>query len=547
MNLGYFSYPLPANEPVYNYAPGSPERAALKKTLEELKSQAIDVPMYIGAEEVRTGKLQAIKPPHEIARTLGYFHEGDESHVNRAIEAALAAKESWTNLAWEERAGIFLRAAELISTKYRYHMNGTTMLGQSKNVYQAEIDSACELIDFLRFNVHFLSEIYKQQPISAPGMHNRMEWRPLEGFVLAITPFNFTAIAGNLPTSAAMCGNVVIWKPAHTQIYSAQMIMRILKEAGLPDGVINLIYVDGPTLGKACFTHKEFAGVHFTGSTGVFNSMWKSIGENVSNYRSYPRIVGETGGKDFIMVHSSANATVVATALLRGAFEYQGQKCSAASRAYIPSNIANKVKQLLIEGIASFKIGSVEEFGNFINAVIDEKSFDKISSYISDVKNNAAAKIIAGGKFDKSKGYFINPTVIEAKDPKYITMCEEIFGPVLTIYIYDENKFEETLQLVDITSPYALTGSIIAQDRYAIELATHKLRNAAGNFYINDKPTGAVVGQQPFGGARASGTNDKAGSMLNLYRWLSARTIKETFVSPVDYRYPFLKGESEGI
>jgi 1-pyrroline-5-carboxylate dehydrogenase len=547
MNLGYFSYPLPANEPVYNYAPGSPERAALKKTLEELKSQAIDVPMYIGAEEVRTGKLQAIKPPHEIPRTLGYFHEGDESHVNRAIEAALAAKESWTNLAWEERAGIFLRAAELISTKYRYHMNGTTMLGQSKNVYQAEIDSACELIDFLRFNVHFLSEIYKQQPISAPGMHNRMEWRPLEGFVLAITPFNFTAIAGNLPTSAAMCGNVVIWKPAHTQIYSAQMIMRILKEAGLPDGVINLIYVDGPTLGKACFTHKEFAGVHFTGSTGVFNSMWKAIGENVSNYRSYPRIVGETGGKDFIMVHSSANATVVATALLRGAFEYQGQKCSAASRAYIPSNIADKVKQLLIEGIASFKIGSVEEFGNFINAVIDEKSFDKISSYISDVKNNAAAKIIAGGKFDKSKGYFINPTVIEAKDPKYITMCEEIFGPVLTIYIYDENKFEETLQLVDITSPYALTGSIIAQDRYAIELATHKLRNAAGNFYINDKPTGAVVGQQPFGGARASGTNDKAGSMLNLYRWLSARTIKETFVSPVDYRYPFLKGESEGI
>jgi 1-pyrroline-5-carboxylate dehydrogenase len=547
MNLGYFSYPLPANEPVYNYAPGSPERAALKKTLEELKSQAIDVPMYIGAEEVRTGKLQAIKPPHEIARTLGYFHEGDESHVNRAIEAALAAKESWTNLAWEERAGIFLRAAELISTKYRYHMNGTTMLGQSKNVYQAEIDSACELIDFLRFNVHFLSEIYKQQPISAPGMHNRMEWRPLEGFVLAITPFNFTAIAGNLPTSAAMCGNVVIWKPAHTQIYSAQMIMRILKEAGLPDGVINLIYVDGPTLGKACFTHKEFAGVHFTGSTGVFNSMWKAIGENVSNYRSYPRIVGETGGKDFIMVHSSANATVVATALLRGAFEYQGQKCSAASRAYIPSNIADKVKQLLIEGIASFKIGSVEEFGNFINAVIDEKSFDKISSYISDVKNNAAAKIIAGGKFDKSKGYFINPTVIEAKDPKYITMCEEIFGPVLTIYIYDENKFEETLQLVDITSPYALTGSIIAQDRYAIELATQKLRNAAGNFYINDKPTGAVVGQQPFGGARASGTNDKAGSMLNLYRWLSARTIKETFVSPVDYRYPFLKGESEGI
>lgn len=547
MNLGYFSYPLPANEPVYNYAPGSSERAALKKALDELKARPIDVPMYIGAEEVRTNKLQPIRPPHEIARTLGHFHEGDESHVHKAIEAALAAKESWSNLAWEERAVIFLRAAELISTKYRYHMNGTTMLGQSKNAYQAEIDSACELIDFLRFNVHFLSEIYKQQPISAPGMHNRMEWRPLEGFVLAITPFNFTAIAGNLPTSAAMCGNVVVWKPAHTQIYSAQMIMRILKEAGLPDGVINLIYVNGPTIGKVCFTHKEFAGVHFTGSTGVFNSMWKKIGENVSIYRSYPRIVGETGGKDFIVAHKSAGAHVVATALLRGAFEYQGQKCSAASRAYIPSNLADEVKQLLIDGITSFKMGAVEDFGNFINAVIDEKSFDKITSYIAGVKNNNDASIIAGGDFDKSKGYFIQPTVIQAKDPKYITMCEEIFGPVLTIYVYDENKFEETLQLVDATSPYALTGSVIAQDRFAIELATRTLRNAAGNFYINDKPTGAVVGQQPFGGARGSGTNDKAGSMLNLYRWLSARVIKETFVPPVDYRYPFLKGESEGI
>jgi 1-pyrroline-5-carboxylate dehydrogenase len=426
-------------------------------------------------------------------------------------------------------------------------MNGTTMLGQSKNVYQAEIDSVCELIDFLRFNVHFLSEIYKQQPISAPGMHNRMEWRPLEGFVLAITPFNFTAIGGNLPTSAAMCGNVVIWKPAHTQIYSAQMFMRILKEAGLPDGVINLIYVDGPVLGKVCFSHREFAGVHFTGSTGVFNSMWKTIGENVSNYKSYPRIVGETGGKDFVVAHKSADPKVVSTALLRGAFEYQGQKCSAASRAYLPSNIAEEVKQLLIEGVNSFKIGPVEDLGNFINAVIDERSFDKITNYINNVKNTSAAKIIAGGEFNKSKGYFIHPTIIEATDPKYITMCEEIFGPVLTIYVYDENKFEETLELVDTTSPYALTGSIIAQDRYAIEQATQKLRNAAGNFYINDKPTGAVVGQQPFGGARASGTNDKAGSMLNLYRWLSARTIKETFVPPVDYRYTFLKGESEGI
>lgn len=547
MNLGYFSYPLPANEPVYNYAPGSPERATLKKTLEELKSKPIDVPMYIGGEEVRTGNLQPIHPPHEIARTLGHFHEGDETHVHQAIEAALAAKEAWANLNWEERAGIFLRAAELLSTKYRYHMNGTTMLGQSKNVYQAEIDSACELIDFLRFNVHFLSEIYKQQPISAAGMHNRMEWRPLEGFVLAITPFNFTAIAGNLPTSAAMCGNVVVWKPAHTQIYSAQMFMRILKEAGLPDGVINLIYVNGPTLGKVCFAHKEFAGVHFTGSTGVFNSMWKTIGENVSGYRSYPRIVGETGGKDFVIAHRSADANVVATALLRGAFEYQGQKCSAASRAYIPSNLADEVKQLLIDGVNSFKIGGVEDFGNFINAVIDEKSFDKIASYITGTKNNSDATIIAGGEFDKAKGYFIHPTIIEAKDPNYVTMCEEIFGPVLTIHVYNENKFEEALQLVDKTSPYALTGSVIAQDRHAIELATHKLRNAAGNFYINDKPTGAVVGQQPFGGARASGTNDKAGSMLNLYRWLSARTIKETFVPAVDYRYPFMRGESEGI
>ncbi len=541
MNTGYFSYPLPANEPVYNYAPGSPERAALKKTLEELKSKPVDVPMYIGSEEVRTGNLKAIRPPHEIGRTLGHFHEGDGSHVSQAIDAALSAKGAWANINWEERAGIFLRAADLISTKYRYHMNGTTMLGQSKNVYQAEIDSACELIDFLRFNVHFLSEIYKQQPISSVGMHNRMEWRPLEGFVLAITPFNFTAIGGNLPTSAAMCGNVVVWKPAHTQIYSAQMFMRILKEAGLPDGVINLIYVDGPTLGKTCFAHKEFAGVHFTGSTGVFNNMWKTIGENVSNYRSYPRIVGETGGKDFVIAHKSANADVVATALLRGAFEFQGQKCSAASRAYIPSNIAEEVKKKLIAGVKSFKMGSPEDFTNFINAVIDEKSFDNIKRYIDNAKKDAKAEIWVGGKCDKSQGYFVQPTIIEAKDPKYVTMCEEIFGPVLTIYIYNANQFEKTLDLVNSTSPYALTGAVIAKDKSAIELATNKLRNAAGNFYINDKPTGAVVGQQPFGGARASGTNDKAGSILNLYRWLSARTIKETFNPPTDYRYSFMQ------
>jgi 1-pyrroline-5-carboxylate dehydrogenase len=547
MNFGYFSYPIPVNEPVHSYAPSSAERAALKKTLAELKSQQIDVPMYIGGEEVRTGKLEAMHPPHERAHLLGHYHAGNESHVKQAIEAALAAKEAWATMNWEDRAGIFLKAADLISAKYRYHMNGTTMLGQSKNAFQAEIDSACELIDFLKFNVHFLSEIYKQQPISAPGMHNRMEYRPLEGFVLAVTPFNFTAIGGNLPTSAALCGNVVVWKPAHTQVYSAQMFMRILKEAGLPDGVINLIYVDGPTLGKVCFAHRDFAGVHFTGSTGVFNQMWKTIGENIPNYKSYPRIVGETGGKDFVIAHSSADPHVVATALLRGAFEYQGQKCSAASRAYIPSNIAEEVKQLLIAGVSSFKIGSVENFENFINAVIDEKSFDRIVKYIEDAKKSNDATILVGGTYDKTEGFFIHPTVIEAKDPKYVSMCEEIFGPVLTIHVYEADKFGETLHLVDETSPYALTGAVIARDRFAVELATERLRNAAGNFYINDKPTGAVVGQQPFGGARASGTNDKAGSMLNLYRWLSARTIKETFVPTTDYRYPFLKGESEGI
>lgn len=537
MNLGYFAYPLPQNEPVLNYAPGSKEREVLKKTLKELKSQKADVPMYIGGKEIRTGKLGDIRPPHETAHLLGQFHEGDESHAKQAIAAALAARASWASLNWENRANIFLKAADLIATKYRSYMNGTTMLGQSKNAYQAEIDSACEMIDFLRFNVHYLSEIYRQQPISSPGTHNRLEYRPLEGFVLAITPFNFTAIGGNLPTSAAMCGNVVVWKPAHTQIYSAQMFMRILKEAGLPDGVINLIYVDGPTLGKVCFSHRDFAGVHFTGSTGVFNQMWKTIGENVGIYKSYPRVVGETGGKDFVVAHKSADPDVVATALLRGAFEFQGQKCSAASRAYIPSNIAAVVKDNLVKGVKSFAMGSVEDFSNFINAVIDEKSFDKIEKYIKGVKDKAS--VLVGGKCDKSKGYFIEPTIIETTDPKYVTMCEEIFGPVLTIYVYDADKFEETLDIVDSTSPYALTGSIISTDRTAIEVATEKLRHAAGNFYVNDKPTGAVVGQQPFGGARASGTNDKAGSILNLYRWLSARTIKETFNPPTDYKYPF--------
>lgn len=543
MNLGYFNYPLPANEPVLNYAPGSPEKKRLKEVLAELKSTEVDVPMYIGGKEVRTNKKFALTAPHEHKHVLGHYHEGEEKHVQQAVDAALAAKEAWADMSWENRANIFLRAADLIATKYRPYMNGTTMLGQSKNAFQAEIDAACEIIDFLKFNVHFLSEIYRQQPISSTGMHNRMEYRPLEGFVLAVTPFNFTAIGGNLPTSAAMCGNVVIWKPAHTQIFSAQMFMKILKEAGLPDGVINLIYVDGPTVGKVCFSHKEFAGVHFTGSTGVFNSMWETIGKNMSMYRSYPRIVGETGGKDFVMVHKSADPDVVATALLRGAFEYQGQKCSAASRAYIPSNIAEKVKKKLVAGINSFKMGTVEDFSNFVNAVIDEKSFDKIKAYIDSARRSKKASILVGGECNKKEGYFVQPTVIETTDPKYTTMCEEIFGPVLTIYVYPANDYEKTLELVDATSPYALTGSVIAQDRYAVELATNKLRNSAGNFYINDKPTGAVVGQQPFGGARASGTNDKAGSILNLYRWLSARTIKETFNPPTDYRYPFLGEE----
>lgn len=539
--VGTFNYPMPVNEPVLNYLPGSPERKRLKEVLAELKKTELDIPMYIGNKEVRTNKKKALRPPHETKHVLGYFHAGEEKHVYQAIDAALQAKEGWSNTCWENRANIFLKAADLMATKYRPYMNGTTMLGQSKNAFQAEIDSACELIDFLRFNVHFLSEIYKQQPISSPGMHNRMEYRPLEGFVLAVTPFNFTAIGGNLPSSAAMCGNVVVWKCANTQIYASQQFMRILKEAGLPDGVINLIYVDGPTLGRVCFNHRDFAGVHFTGSTGVFNNMWETIGKNMPNYKSYPRIVGETGGKDFVIAHKSADPDVVVTALLRGAFEYQGQKCSAASRAYIPSNIAEEVKKKLIAGVKSFKMGTVENFSNFINAVIDEKSFNNIKQYIDNAKKDPKAEIWVGGKCDSKDGWFVQPTIIEAKTPKYVSMCEEIFGPVLTVYIYPANSFEKTLDLVDDTSPYALTGSVIAQDRAAVDLATNKLRNAAGNFYINDKPTGAVVGQQPFGGARGSGTNDKAGSILNLYRWLSARTIKETFNPPTDYRYPFMQ------
>lgn len=542
MLYGDFYYPLPANEPVLSYGPGSAEKLSLKKALKEMKSEKIDIPMYIGNEEVRTGKTGSIHPPHEIKYELATYHMGDASHVKKAINAALKAKDKWAAMSWENRANIFLKAADLLATKYRPYINAATMHGQSKNAFQAEIDSACELIDFLRFNVHYLSEIYRQQPISSPGVNNRVEYRPLEGFVFALTPFNFTAISGNLPTSAAMCGNVVVWKCANTQIYSAQLIMRILLEAGLPAGVINLVYVDGPTMGEVCFSHPDFAGLHFTGSTGVFNRMWETIGKNTPIYKSYPRIVGETGGKDFVMVHRSADPDVVVAALARGAFEYQGQKCSAASRAYLPSNIAGEIKKKLIAEMATMKMGTVEDFTNYINAVIDEKSFDKLQSYITAArKRNSGAKVLAGGNCDKTKGYFVEPTLIEANDPKYVTMCEELFGPILTIYVYDENKYEETLKLVDSTSPYALTGSIISRDRYAIEVAVNKLRNCAGNFYINDKPTGAVVGQQPFGGGRSSGTNDKAGSALNLYRWLSARTIKETFVPATDYRYPFLQ------
>ncbi|GEO04904.1 1-pyrroline-5-carboxylate dehydrogenase [Adhaeribacter aerolatus] len=538
---GFFKVPTPVNEPVKTYVPGSPERIELQNTLRAFKSQQADIPMYIGDQEVRTENKKPLSPPHEHRHVLGYFHEGDAGHVRQAIAAALAARQRWASMPWQSRAAIFLKAADLLAGPYRARLNAATMLGQSKNVYQAEIDSACELIDFLRFNAAFMTEIYAQQPKSSPGVWNRLEHRPLEGFIFALTPFNFTAIAGNLPAAPALMGNVVVWKPAYTQIYSAQLIMQLFKEAGLPDGVINLIYVDGPVAGDVIFKHPDFAGIHFTGSTAVFQQIWKTIGENIQTYKGYPRIVGETGGKDFIVAHPSANAKALAVAISRGAFEYQGQKCSAASRAYIPANLWDDVKQFITEDLQSFKMGSTEDFGNFINAVIDEKSFDKLAKYIDAAKNDPDVEIIAGGTYDKSEGYFIQPTVLKVKDPRYVTMCEELFGPVFTVYVYQPNQFEEILEIVDTTSPYGLTGSIFSQDRYAIDLATQKLLHAAGNFYINDKPTGAVVGQQPFGGSRASGTNDKAGSVFNLIRWTSTRTIKETFVPPVDYRYPFLQ------
>lgn len=541
MANAFFNVPVAKNEPVRTYAPGTSEHINLINKYKEMYNQApIDVPMYINGEQVRTTDKKPMTPPHDHQKILGHFNYGTASHVEDAINAALAAREDWANLPWNERAAIFLRAADLLAGPFRDKMNAATMLAQSKNVFQAEIDAACELIDFFKFNVQYMTEVYKNQPESLPGIWNRMEYRPLEGFVFAITPFNFTSICANLCAAPAMMGNVVVWKPAESQMYSAQVIMELFEAAGVPKGVINMISVDGPIAGDIVFKHKDFAGLHFTGSTSVFRHLWKEIGANIENYRSYPRIVGETGGKDFIMVHASSDASKVATAMTRGAFEFQGQKCSAASRAYIPSNLWSDVKKILIEQVSSLKMGSPEDTSNFINAVIDERAFDKIAGYIDYIKEQNDAEIIVGGNYDKSRGYFIEPTVVATSNPKFRTMCEEIFGPVLTVHVYDENKFEETLDLVDQTSDYALTGSIFSNDRYATNLAVKKLENAAGNFYINDKPTGAVVGQQPFGGARGSGTNDKAGASMNLLRWVSARTIKETFVPPSDYKYPFL-------
>ncbi len=540
MSNGFYNVPFHGNEEVLSYAPGSAEREELQAKYKEMYNNKIDVPSYIGSKQINTDNKFTMSPPHDHKHSLGTYSLGTKKHVEEAIEAALAAKSDWENMAWESRAAIFLKAADLLAGPYRAKMNAATMLAQSKNCYQAEIDSVCELIDFLRMNVAYMQEIMEIQPDSNSGLWNRLEYRPLEGFVFAITPFNFTAIAANLCAAPAMLGNVVVWKPAESQIYSAQVIMELFKEAGLPDGVINMVLVDGPEAGEVVFNHKDFAGLHFTGSTGVFRHLWKTIGDNIANYRTYPKIVGETGGKDFIVAHKSAIPKQVATGISRGAFEFQGQKCSAASRVYLPSNMADEVLGYVKEDVADMKMGTPEDFGNFINAVIDENAFDKIAGYIDYIKKQDDAEIIAGGNYDKSKGYFIEPTVVVTKSAKFRTMCEEIFGPVITIFVYDEDKFEETLDLVDSTSEYALTGSIFSQDRYMIDFAAEKLKNAAGNFYINDKPTGAVVGQQPFGGARGSGTNDKAGSILNMLRWVSPRTIKETFVTPTDYRYPFL-------
>ncbi len=540
MSTGFFNVPVAVNEPVKTYAPGTPEREEVSKAFKELYSSTVDIPLYIGKEEIRTGNTKNLFPPFDHQHHLGVYHTADQALVKKAIETAMEARKKWSQMSWEHRASIFLKAAELLAGPYRAKINAATMIAQGKTVHQAEIDSACEFIDFLRFNVQYMTEIYKQQPISSKGIWNRVEQRPLEGFVYAITPFNFTAISGNLPSCVAMMGNVVVWKPAATQIYSANVIVEVFKKAGLPDGVINVVYGDSAMITNTILDSADFAGIHFTGSTGVFNDFWKTIGQNIHKYKTYPRIVGETGGKDFVWAHPSSNAKEVATALSRGAFEYQGQKCSAASRAYIPASLWEEVKNYVIEDLKTFKLGSPEDMSNFMSAVITESSFDKLAKAIDDAKASNEAEVVVGGGYDKSKGWFIEPTVILTTNPKYDTMERELFGPVLTVYVYEDTKWEESLQLVDQTSEYALTGAIFSGCRYAIETATKALENAAGNFYINDKPTGAVVGQQPFGGARGSGTNDKAGSMINLLRWVSPRTIKETFVPDTDYRYPFL-------
>jgi len=540
MTRGFFNVPKAVNEPVKGYAPGSKEREELLATYKKMNATTIDVPMYINGKEIRTGNTKKIRPPHDHQHVVGQFHLAEKSHVDEAIATALAARQAWSSVSWMERASIFLKAAELLAGPYRNKMNAATMIAQSKNVHQAEIDAACEMIDFFRFNVEYMIDIFKDQPASAPGIWNRVEYRPLEGFVYAITPFNFTSIAANLPAAAALMGNVVVWKPSDHQAYSAQVIVDLFKEAGLPDGVINVIYGDPVMITDTILASPDFAGLHFTGSTTVFKNLWKQIGNNIHTYKTYPRIVGETGGKDFIWAHNSANPLQVATAITRGAFEYQGQKCSAASRAYIPSSIWDDVKKHLIAQTNELKMGSPEDPSNFVNAVIHEGSFDKIASYIDAAKNDVNAEIIIGGNYDKSKGYFIEPTVIVAKSPTFSTMTTELFGPVMTVYIYEDAEWEQSLKLVDESTEYALTGAIFSTDRYIVEKASKALENAAGNFYINDKPTGAVVGQQPFGGARASGTNDKAGSAQNLLRWTSVRLIKETFVTPEDYKYPFL-------
>jgi 1-pyrroline-5-carboxylate dehydrogenase len=540
MANAFFTPPIAENEPVLSYAPGSEEKEELLAAVKALKSKKIDAPMVIGGKEIRTGNTVSMHPPYEHAHNLGDFHMGTGEHVKQAIDAAMSAREKWANTPWQDRAAIFLKCAELLAGPFRAKMNAATMLCQSKNAFQAEIDAACEMIDFFRYNVQYMADVYSDQPESAPGLWNKIEYRPLEGFVFAITPFNFTAIAANLCAAPAMMGNVVVWKPSDTQIYSAQVIMELFQAAGLPDGVINIVYCDGPEAGDVVFKHPDFSGLHFTGSTSVFKNIWKEIGGNIDRYKTYPRIVGETGGKDFIMAHKSAVPAEVATGIIRGSFEFQGQKCSASSRVYLPSNLSEEVLSIVKEEVATIKVGTPEDFSNFVNAVIDERSFDKIAEYIDFIKTQEDAEIICGGGYDKSIGYFIEPTVVLTTNPNFKTMCEEIFGPVVTIFVYDAEKYEETLDLVDRTSEYALTGAIFATCRYAIGTATNKLQNAAGNFYINDKPTGAVVGQQPFGGARGSGTNDKAGSYLNLVRWVSPRTFKETLVTPRNYRYPFL-------